>query len=119
MANQQDASAGAAGDPAQDPPAQGTGDDTGQQGYTIEIHVDPQGAISVGVDTGADEQDEGAGDDAGELQPAKNIKDALTIALDIFRNEGQMTQGPSADDDMASGFGGPSAAAQGSGGGQA
>lgn len=61
----------------------------GSAGYTICIKVDGQGDISVGV-TPASADDGDEDDDSSDYAPAKNIKDALTVALDIYRNDGQV-----------------------------
>lgn len=127
MAAQQipaDPSADPNADPSADPSASGDGS---EQGYTICIVVDAQNNISVGVVPGTDadsDQDDDAsqgggasgGDDQSgsggssdsdqDFAPAKNIKDALSVALDIYRNDGQIGAMTNADDDMASGFGG-------------
>ena len=120
----------AAADPTADPSADPTSDDSSgapaEQGYTIEIIVAADGTITVDVEQGEDDDsesgaasgagaddgsgDSGAGDDtdsgAGSPTPAKNIKDALSIALDIFRNNGQIAAASSPDDDMQSGYNG-------------
>jgi hypothetical protein len=60
-----------------------------EAGYTIEIAVDGQGAITVGLasdmadPTMPDREESGA-------QPAGSIKEALQMALDIFKASGQM-----------------------------
>lgn len=86
-----------------------------ESGYKIIIAVDGQGKISVGVEneaapaapadaTGAPVEDEVA--EMGAMKPARDIKDALTQALEIFKNDGESAQS-SADADFQSGFGGP------------
>jgi len=96
------------------------GDDDAGGGYEICIAVDAQGGITVSVENAADEAAENAapGPDGSPAPaepaaptPAKNIKEALTIALEIYKNNGEMSEN-SDDADFASGFGG----AQGAGG---
>lgn len=81
-------------------------------GYCICIHVDAEGALSVGVeDEGAEEAQEspeGMGameneqDEYANFTPAKNIKQALTMALEIYHADGNMPESsPSA---MSEGF---------------
>ena len=117
-----DQSAGASADPAADPSAADAGGsgDTAPQGYTIEIMVAADGTITVDVEQGADDSDEsgegaetggdtstGGDADAGSPTPAKNIKDALSIALDIYRNSGEIAAATTAPaDDMQAGYGG-------------
>lgn len=57
------------------------------QGYTIEIAVDAQGAITVDVEPAAQEQAE---DQSGGGQSVPDIKTALQTALDIYKNSGQI-----------------------------
>jgi hypothetical protein len=55
--------------------------------YTICIHVAADGALSVGLEQeAADPADEYAG-----LKPAEDIKDALTQALAIYKQDGKAT----------------------------
>ena len=90
----------------------------GAASYTIEISVTPDG-ISVGVESADQESSEesGAGGAGGgsEATPVPSIKAALTMALDIYRNDGQMPEG-NGEDDMASGFGNAQGAASGGAG---
>ena len=77
-------------------------------GYTIEIDVTSDGQISVSVETDGQEdaEQQGGGEDEGNAMPAKNIKDALTIALAIFKANGQMPAPDTSDSDFNEGFGG-------------
>lgn len=86
--------------------------------YVIEIRVGGDKSISVCVESGADEagEESGGGEGAGEASeddaggdsgmgdyvPCKSIKEALTLALEIFRADGQMPN--KADDDFQQGF---------------
>ena len=79
----------------------GAQDGGAEQGYTICIKVDAQNKISVGV-TPASADDNDADDDDSSYAPAPNIKDALTTALDIYRNQGQVSD---SDSDFNSGYG--------------
>jgi hypothetical protein len=57
-------------------------------GYIICVHVTGDGQISVGVETAAEEAEEG-GESAMDYAPAKNIQDALSQAKAIYDNQGQ------------------------------
>lgn len=95
-------------DPLMDTPGQG-GEEGMTPAYEICIKVDEAGAISVGV---LDATENYAGSDA-EVQytPVGSIKEAITTAMDIYQNNGQMLG--SGDDDFNSGFGAPQAPAAG------
>ncbi len=104
-------------------------DTTGDGSYIILISVDGQGRILVGVEGEGDAaqgptgnssaQSPGngttnAGSDDGSatavaMTPARNIKDALTQALEIYKNNGQVSAS-SGDADFNAGFGGDSGA---------
>jgi hypothetical protein len=84
-------------------------------GYTIEITVTGDGKISVGVESADEEnaEESGAGGDQGEsadqesaeAKPFKNIKDALTYALQIYKNDGEAPEDDGASEDaFQSGF---------------
>jgi hypothetical protein len=82
------------GAPDADAGAEST-ENAGPQGYCIEIHVSADGKISVGVESEAEEssEEQGEGGEGGEpsddnLSPAKDIKDALTQALAIYKADG-------------------------------
>lgn len=96
-----------AADPSQDPnaaPAEA-------QGYTICLHVGPGGELSVGLDDDDSENEatedpnaDPAGGESAEgsnMRPAKDIKDALTQILAIYKADGQA----SADAQFDAGFG--------------
>ena len=72
--------------------------EAGEGGYTVCIKVSADGAMMVGL--------EGMGD-AGEstMQPAATIKEALTLAMEIIKNNGEMTASE-ADKDFDAGFAG-------------
>lgn len=83
-------------------------------GYEICIKVDGQGAISVGVEQDSPEMGEdGEAGERGmmlegmgaegeqEYQPANSIKEALQMALAIFKNSGKAT---SQAEDQEAGF---------------
>jgi hypothetical protein len=88
MAMQPDMSA----DPAASTPApDAEAGETAQGGYCIEIHVDAQNKIKgVSVEPEADESDEGEPD---SLQPASDIKEALTLCLDVYKSHGKASPG--------------------------
>ncbi len=101
----------------------GAGDGSQDKGYTICIVVDANGQIAVGVLPGTDADGDGDDDTAQGAQgaapdgdhdfaPAKNIKEALTVALDIYRNDGEMSEMTNGEDDMAAGFSGASGSGQ-------
>lgn len=77
-----------------DPAMAQADDDAGS--YTIEIEVSADGSMTVSVETAAQEGAEqpGADESADEAQsrPASSIKEALTIALEIFKADGKMPQ---------------------------
>jgi hypothetical protein len=65
----------------------------GSGGFEIEISVDGQGGITVGSESASDEASESAGSEEAQGQPAANIKEALTIALGIYKEKSRgMTQ---------------------------
>lgn len=71
------------------------GQEPTQAGYTICIQVGADGKLSVGVDKEAAAAPmPGAGmemeAEAMAYMPAGSIKEALTVALEIYRNDGQM-----------------------------
>ncbi len=95
---------------APDPASAGATDSgAGDGSYEICIKVTADGQLSVGVESADAEAQEGGADDDSGYAPAKNIKDALTKALEIFKNNGQMsTTDPDAD--FQAGFGSQSGA---------
>jgi hypothetical protein len=105
----------------QDPSAGGAGTQQPGEGdgsYVIEIRVSANKEITVCVESGSEEDEEeqggqgGAGGDpdggdygaSGDDNsvPVKSIKEALTLALEVFRNDGQLPQ--AADDQFQQGF---------------
>ena len=104
--------------PAPDTGAQ-TDDSSVTQGYTIEISVAGDGSITVGAESAAQENAEGgsgvpsggASSDSSEgtAQPAKNIKDALLMALEIFKAGGEMPKADTSDADFSQGYTGSQA----------
>lgn len=111
-------------------PSMGAGSDTDSgmgAGYVIEITVTADGMISVGVEPADEESQEEGGEGAsadpsaadpsaeggeaaepaeGSAQPAKTIKEALTMALEIFKNNGQAPSADTSDSDFSSGYSG-------------
>lgn len=73
-------------------PLETPADDDGS--YTIEIKVDASGGIQVGVETGAQEAQEG--EDEEQYQAVGNINEALRLVKDIYSNAGQNTSGAAA-----------------------
>lgn len=68
-------------------------------GYTICINVGGDGTISVATEPMEAEM----GDGEAMGSPAKDIQEALAMAIDIFKNGGQMPP-DTASADMAAGF---------------
>lgn len=62
----------------------------GNAGYTIQIMVAPSGELSVGVDD--------------DMQPAGSIKEALTIAMEIYKADGVMPEPDQSDMQFAEGY---------------
>lgn len=96
-----------------------------ESGYKIIIAVASDGSIGVGVENEnavnamdtVDPQSAAPGDgmnpdeesqEMGAMQPAPNIKSALTMALDIFRANGASTNSTAMQSEFKSGFSGPS-----------
>ena len=73
--------------PAEDPSA--------QDGYTVCIECKPDGTFMVGLDSDDDQPaDPGAAPDPDTgMQPARDVKEALTLALQIIKANGQQNQG--------------------------
>jgi hypothetical protein len=77
---------------AQETPGEYQSADQDNGGYTVCIKVTPDGKFSVGVETAqqeASEQQAGS-ESGGSYTPAGDVKSALTMALEIIRNDGQM-----------------------------
>lgn len=68
----------------------GTDDQTGS--YTIEIEVRQDGTFAVSVESGAQEAAEGQGgmDEDKAAKECTSVKQALTVALGIVKNGGEM-----------------------------
>lgn len=88
--------------------------DQSQSGYSIEINVDAQGGISVGVDNSTEEPSEqmrgGMTPDAmaaDGAMPAQSIDEAIKMVMAIYQNNGDMPAPQSEDDAFASGYGKP------------
>lgn len=104
---------------ATDPQIAMQGQDQGAQqgsedndGYCIEIHVKADGTITVSVESEAAEQAEDQNAESESAMPVKSIKEALSMALDIFKSNGEMQQ-PGADmDQMNAGYTGQKAPKQ-------
>lgn len=103
---------------------------TAAQSYTIEITVSPDG-ITVGVESADDDSAEAPDDSSAsaapadpsqpaaaaaaspasdsdsdsDAMPAKDIKEAMVMALMIYKNNGEMPQSDATgDDDFAQGY---------------
>jgi len=74
--------------------------------YCIEIRVMKTGQVLVGVESGEQEaQEEQNNGQEDELTPAKSIKEALSMALDIFKSGGEMPDMQGGMDQMNAGYG--------------
>lgn len=85
-------------------------------GYEICIRVGGDGKLSVGVESGQAEATEAAPgmepgatpmpeEAGGQYMPVESIKEALTMALDIYRADGQMPgDGGMADAEFDAGY---------------
>ena len=98
-------------DPMADPAAA-----TEQGGYTICISVGADGALSVSVEGLAAEPAEGMGGAPEAMgaaeptsQPAGSIKEALTLALAAYKDNGKMPDMQGQSDQFEQGFGSVSA----------
>jgi len=75
--------------------------------YCIEIRVMKTGQVMVGVESGEQEaQEEQDNGEEDQLTPAKSIKDALSMALDIYRSGGEMPNPEGNMEEMNSGYSG-------------
>ena len=76
-------------------------------GYCVEIRVDAQGKISVGVEPlAAEAQEEGAeggGDDEG-YQSVNTIGDAVRLVREIYNHAGSLQADSAGEDQMAEGY---------------
>ena len=91
----------------------GTDDQSGS--YTIEIEVRQDGTFAVSVESGAQETAEGQGgmDDDKGAKECTTIKEALTVALGIVKNGGEMPDMGADDAAFMQGYGGDTAAKAG------
>lgn len=82
--------------------AMGADEEAGESagGFTICIKVGGDGSIKVGTEPYTEE----GGEDESGLSPVKNIKEAMSVALDIFNNGGQVVDATAGDADFDSGF---------------
>jgi len=91
----------------------GTDDQSGS--YVIEIEVRQDGTFAVSVESGAQETAEGQGgmDDDKGAKECTTIKEALTVALGIVKNGGEMPDMGADDAAFMQGYGGDTAAKAG------
>lgn len=75
-------------------------------GYTVCLTVTPDGAMTVSVEPAAQEAAE-ASEPAGT--PVKGLQEAMSMIMDIVKNNGEMQS--NGDADFAAGFGGAEAPA--------
>lgn len=72
-------------------------------GYTIEIHVTPDGQISVTVEPKSAEDAEGAHDE-GEAQVVSSAREAAKLVVQIINAGGQMADTGADDEAMMQGY---------------
>lgn len=76
-------------------------DDMKQGGYCIEIRVDADNKVSVGVDSISDKPES----DESEYQQVGSIQEAMAIVKDIFANQGNVQEGMKQSmSDMSEGY---------------
>jgi hypothetical protein len=75
-----------------------------QSGYCIEIHVSADNQITVGVEPESAESAEGETQPDNGGQAVSSIREALQVAMDIFKNGGQVMDAESGDGDFSAGF---------------
>lgn len=84
------------------------GEEEAEGGYTICIKVGADGQIKVGLENPESqemESEEQQEYEDSDLMPVKDIKEALTTALEIFRSQGSAPADKSAmQDQFASGY---------------
>lgn len=77
-------------------------------GYCIEIRVDSQGKMSVGVEPLAEEDKEEGGEGEGDgedYQPVASVGEACKLVREIVAHAGQMADTGADSDAMAAGYG--------------
>ena len=67
--------------------------DEAPQGFTVCIQCNPDGTFMVGLDSPEAEAAEQPGQPEPGMSPAKDVKDALTMALQIIKSGGNASQG--------------------------
>ena len=72
-----------------------------QAGYTVCIECKPDGTFMVGLDEPEMPGPDGQPPAASGMQPARDVKDALTIALGLIKSGGKQAQ---AQQDFATGY---------------
>jgi len=76
-------------------------DDMKQGGYCIEIRVDADNKVSVGVESTSDKPEY----EEGEYQQVGSIQEAMAIVKDIFANSGNVQEGMKQSmSDMSEGY---------------
>ena len=75
----------------------------GEEGFTIEIEVAGDGSITVSMESASQESAEGSGEDS-EGTPAKDIGEALKIALSMYREASGGTDSTAANEQFKAGF---------------
>lgn len=80
--------------------------DDSYSGWEICIRVDADGKLSVGVEEDATPQTEGleGDEDKSGYRPAENIREALTMALEIYRDRQGKAEEAESDDSFNSAF---------------
>lgn len=72
-------------------------------GYTVEIHVTPDGQISVTVEPKSAEDAEGAHDE-GEAQVVSSAREAAKLVVEIINAQGQMRDTGAETESMEQGY---------------
>ena len=75
----------------------------GSRGFRVYIDVTAGGELTVGVENLPEPMGDGMEADP-DSQPVENIKEALTLALDLYRARGDTGAMMSSDESFASGF---------------
>jgi len=84
----------------------GEGQDDYANSYEICIRVEADGSLSVGVEEDSTPQTEGleGDEDKSGYKPAASIREALTMALEIYRSREGKSEETESDDSFNSAF---------------
>jgi len=73
----------------QQPIMAGQPDQEAKPGFTVCIQVNPDGTFAVGIDTPEQEAAEQPGQPEAGMKPAKDVKEALSMAYELMKSGGQ------------------------------